>query len=154
MFLPSGAIVGLDGVKAAAAAGLDRVTITSTKPPRALEGAPFVVEHDLDLISIKEATQIYEGPAVEAVRLFPKNVNVAAALSLAGVGLQRTRVRVVVDPNASRNIHEIHAEGAFGRLVTRVENVPSPENPKTSWLAALSAFRKLREITETVSLGT
>ncbi|MGA2784627.1 MAG: aspartate dehydrogenase [Candidatus Bathyarchaeia archaeon] len=154
VYMPSGAIGGLDAVKAAAAAGLDEVSITTTKPPRGLEGAPYVIQKKIDLKNLKERTVIYDGTAAEAAPLFPANVNVALALSLAGLGPIKTKARVVADPNATKNTHEIFARGPFGTLTVKIENVPSPTNPKTSWLAALSAIRKIREITETVSLGT
>lgn len=152
--IPSGAIGGLDWIKAASTVGLDKVTITSRKPPKALEGAPYVVRNNVDLESIKEPTQIYEGPASDASTSFPANVNVAVALSLAGIGSERTLVRVIADPTVQRNIHEISAEGAAGNITVRVENLPSPANPKTSWVAALSAVQKLKEIAESISLGT
>lgn len=154
VYIPSGAIAGLDAVKGASIENVSEVTINTRKPPEALEGAPYVVQKGIDLKNLKEPLDIYEGPAEEAVKLFPANVNVSATLSLAGVGPKKTMVRVTVDPNLKRNIHEIHVEGDFGKLMTRVENIPSPQNPKTSFLAILSAVRKLREITEPISLGT
>jgi aspartate dehydrogenase len=152
--VPSGAIGGLDWIKAASTVGLQRVIITSRKPPKALEGAPYVVRNKIDLRAIEKPTQIYEGPASDAAASFPANVNVAAALSLAGIGSQKTLVRVIVDPTVERNIHEISAEGAAGRITVRVENLPSPTNPKTSWIAALSAMQKLREMSQSISVGT
>lgn len=97
---------------------------------------------------------MYEGPAREAVRKFPANVNVAATLSLAGIGLDKTKVKIVADPEVKNNIHEISVQGDFGELKTRVENVPSPQNPKTSYLAALSAIATLKKITDGVEIGT
>jgi aspartate dehydrogenase len=153
VYLPSGAIVGLDGIKSAGN-GIDRVMIKTTKPPKSLEGAPFFKKHHVDLNEIKKPTIIYEGTAEEAVKLFPSNVNVAASLSLAGIGPKRTKVQIIADPNITSNIHEIIAEGKFGVLKTRVENVPSPDNPKTSYLAALSAVATLKKITESIQVGT
>jgi len=154
VYVPSGAIGGLDWIKAASAAGLEKVAITSRKPPKALEEAPYVVRNKIDLGTIREPTQIYEGPASDAASSFPANVNVAAALSLAGIGSRKTLVRVVADPTVERNIHEITAQGTAGSITIRVENLPSPTNPKTSWVAALSAIQKLKEIAQPVSLGT
>lgn len=154
VYIPSGAIGGLDALKAAASAGLDEVSITSIKPPNALEGAPYIVQNKIDLNGLKERKLVYEGTAFEAASLFPANVNVAVALSLAGIGAKRTKTMVVADPSASNNSHEIFAKGAFGTMTVKVDNVQSPTNPKSSWLAALSAVRKIREISETVSLGT
>lgn len=154
LYVPSGAIGGLDWVKAASSVGLDKVTITTRKPPKALEGAPYVVRNRIDLNTIDEPTQIYEGPAADAASSFPANVNVAVALSLAGIGVHKTLVRVIADPTVQRNIHEMTAEGAAGQITVRVENLPAPTNPKTSWVAALSAIQKLREIAQPLSLGT
>lgn len=142
--MPSGALAGLDGIRAAKEAGLDSVTITTRKPPKGLAGAPYLVENGIDVESMTEATVVFEGTALEAVKGFPKNVNVAATLSLAGIGPQRTRVRVIADPAAVRNSHEVVAEGGFGKLTAVTENVPSPENPKTSYLASLSAIAEVR----------
>lgn len=142
--LPSGALAGLDGIRAAKEAGLDSVTITTRKPPKGLAGAPYLVENRIDVEGMTQATLVFEGTALEAVKAFPKNVNVAAALSLAGIGPERTRVRVIADPAAVRNSHEVVAEGAFGKLTAVTENVPSPENPKTSYLASLSAIAEVR----------
>lgn len=152
VYIPSGAITGLDGLKSASIGRLKKVVLTSTKPPAGLEGAPYVAEKNIDLRSFREPTLIYEGPASEAVRAFPANVNVAATLSLT-YG-QDAWVRIVVDPKATVNVHEIVAEGDFGRMVTRVENVPSPRNPRTSYLAALSAIATLKNVTLNVRIGT
>jgi aspartate dehydrogenase len=152
--VPTGAIAGLDAVRAAAAAGLERVTLTTTKPPQGLAGAPWVVQQGIDLAALTAPTVLFEGSASEAVSAFPANVNVAAALSLAGVGPEATRVRVVADPGTTRNTHQVEAAGAFGELTVTIANVPSPENPKTSYLAALSALALLRRLTAPVVVGT
>jgi aspartate dehydrogenase len=142
--IPSGALAGLDGIRAAMEAGLHSVMLTTRKPPKGLAGAPYLVEHGMDLDSLKEPKVIFEGSAREAVKAFPANVNVAAALSLMGIGPDETRVRLIADPTISENIHEVHAEGAFGRLHTMTVNLPSPRNPKSSYLASLSACAELR----------
>ncbi len=142
--IPSGAICGLDGLRAAREGGLSRVRLTTRKPPAGLRGAPHVESAGVNLDALTEATTIFEGAAREAIQAFPKNVNVAAALSLAGIGLDRTEVRVIADPTSGVNSHEVEADGAFGRLRTVTENVPSPANPKTSYLASLSACAELR----------
>jgi aspartate dehydrogenase len=154
VYVPSGAICGLDGVKAAAVAGLESVEITTTKHPRSLVGAPYLEEHGIDLDRISEPVTIFRGTASEAARAFPKNVNVAVALSLAGIGVQRTTVRIVADPGATRTQHEVIAKGEFGELKTRVRNVLHPENPRTSYLAVLAAIRTLRKISEPIQVGT
>ena len=142
--LPSGAVCGLDGLRAAREAGVDRVTLTTRKPPAGLQGAPYLVANGMDVTGLNEPLTVFEGNALEAVKAFPQNVNVAAAISLAGIGPQRTQVRVVADPAATVNSHELVAEGAFGRLRAVTENVPSPRNAKTSYLASLSAIAELR----------
>jgi len=154
IYIPSGAIAGLDAVKGAMNAPVSKVTLTTRKPPRGLEGAPYVVEKKIDLRSLKEPAVIFSGSAREAVPAFPANINVAAALSLAGIGAEKTQVRIVADPTSDKNIHEIEAEGDFGKLFVRMENVPSPTNPKTSYMAALSAIGMLRRITAPLVVGT
>jgi len=154
VYIPSGAIFGLDGVKAAAIGRIRSATLTTRKPSRGLEGAPYIKQRNINLKAIKKEEVIFEGSASEAVKAFPKNVNVSAVLSLAGIGASRTRVRIVVSPKSSRNVHEIEVEGDFGRAHTRCENVPSKRNPKTSMLAALSAIATLKGIVEPVRIGT
>lgn len=154
IYVPSGAIAGIDGLISAKAASVDRVEISTTKNPKGLEGAPFIIENNIDLCSFHEKTMIFEGNAKEAVKAFPANVNVAASLSIAGIGSEATHVKVFVDPEASRNIHEITVAGDFGKFTCLIENVPSPYNPRTSLLAALSAIATLKKITEPLQMGT
>ena len=152
--VPSGAVCGLDGVKSAAIGRIDSVTITTRKPIEGLRGAPFIVRHKIDIDRFTEPTEIFSGPAALAIKEFPANVNVAASLSLVGVGFDKTQVRVVVDPGIRRNMHEIVVRGEFGELHTTVENVPSQANPKTSYLAALSAIATLKQVCEPLKIGT
>lgn len=142
--VPSGALCGLDGIRAAMEAGLHSVTLTTRKPPKGLAGAPYLVDNGIDVENLTEPLVVFEGSALEAVRAFPANVNVAAALSLAGIGPEETRVRVIADPKATENQHEVIAEGAFGRLHATTTNLPSPRNAKSSYLASLSACAELR----------
>ncbi|MBI2433640.1 MAG: aspartate dehydrogenase [Candidatus Hydrogenedentes bacterium] len=142
--IPSGSLCGLDGIRAAMEAGLHSVTLTTRKPPKGLAGAPYLVENDIDLRALTKPTVIFEGSAMEAVHAFPSDLNVAAALSLTGIGPKETRVRIIADPNLTDNIHEVRAEGAFGRLETTTVNLPSPRNAKSSYLASLSACAELR----------
>lgn len=142
--IPSGALCGLDGIRAAMEAGLHHVTLTTRKPTKGLEGAPFLVENGIDLKVLEEPRLIFEGPAYEAVKAFPQNVNVAAALSFAGIGPYETKVRIIADPYATHNVYEVVAEGAFGRLRTITENLPSPRNVRSSYLASLSAVANVR----------
>ncbi|HEU4606196.1 MAG TPA: aspartate dehydrogenase [Nitrososphaera sp.] len=145
IYVPTGAIAGIDAIRSVRHL-LDSVTLTTTKNPRALAGAPFFETSRIRLDDIAKSTVVYEGAAAEAVRAFPANVNVAAVLSLAGIGVDRTKVRIVADPQAATNRHEIVAAGSFGEIRIMVDNVPSPGNPKTSFLAVLSAIECLRSI--------
>jgi len=154
ILVPSGAIAGIDGVKAAAIGGIEEVVLVTRKPPRALADSPYVAEKGIRLEAISEPTVLYEGPAEDAIRKFPRNVNVAMTLSLAGIGPQRTIVRVVADPTVDRNVHEIRVRGRFGELTVVARNVPSPTNPRTSYLAALSAIRMLKNLSEPILVGT
>ncbi len=153
VYIPSGALGGLDAVKAAAIAGLDSVELITTKPPIAIKDAAYFQDHPVDWDAISSPTVVYEGPAIEAVGYFPQNVNVAAVLSLAGLGPRRTRVRVVADPASTTNQHMVRVRGAFGELEVTLRNKPTPENPKTSWLAALAAVAMLRRLADPIQLG-
>ena len=154
IYVPSGAIVGLDGVAGACAGRIDSLTMVTRKPPSGLRGAPGIDASGVDLDAVSEPTVVFEGPALEACRLFPANVNVSAALSMAGLGPQRTRIRIYADPTVDKNTHDIIVEGEFGRLSIRIENTPSESNPRTGKLSALSALATLRKITSTVQVGT
>ncbi len=154
IYLPSGALAGLDGVKAAAVGKITQVVLTTRKPPQSLKGAPYLIEKKIDLDKIEKETILFEGTAQEAVRGFPKNINVSAALSLAGVGPEKTMVRIVTAPDCRTNSHEIRVEGEFGILLCRTDNLPAPENPKTSYLAILSAIATLKGILSPVKIGT
>lgn len=141
IIIPSGAIGGIDAVRAVRGM-LDEVTLVSTKRPEAFAGAPGFAPFEGRRIDA--ATVIFEGPAAKAVPLFPANVNVAATLSLAGLGPLRTKVKVVADPASPGNVHEVIARGSFGEVRLRFENRPHPGNPKTSALAVYSAIEALR----------
>lgn len=141
--VPSGAIAGLDGVKAAAVGGITRATIETRKPPRGLAGAPYLVERGIDVETLREETLLFEGTALDGCRGFPSNVNVAAALSLAGVGPRLTRMQIYAVPGQTRNIHDIIVEGGFGLLRVHIENVPTA-NPRTGRLTAWSVVAALR----------
>lgn len=153
IYVPSGAVAGLDGLRAACVGKIHRMELTTTKPPMALVGAPYLTEANIDVKHLKVPTVVFEGTAIDAVKGFPANINVAAAISLAGIGAERTQVRIVADPSAHRNTHTLLVEGEFGRLECTVQNVPSPENPKTSMLAALSAISTLKRIAQPLQVG-
>ena len=143
IYVPSGAVGGIDTLRAARPL-LEEVMIVSTKPSIALSGAPGFA--DWEDVEISEPTVIFEGTAAEAVGLFPANVNVAATVSLAGIGPDATKVKVVADPNSPGNVHEINAVSRAGKFTFRFENVPHDTNPKTSFLAVLAAIETLRSI--------
>lgn len=153
VYVPSGAIAGLDGIRAAALGHLSSVHLITRKPPRAFAGAPGLARRRIRVEGLRRPRVLFRGPAAQAVRAFPQNVNVAATLALAGLGSARTRVTVIADPTVRSNIHEISATGSFGKLHIRVENRPS-KNPKTSRLAMQSATAMLARILEPVQVGT
>ncbi|SCB58609.1 aspartate dehydrogenase [Rhizobium aethiopicum] len=132
----SGAIGGLDVLRSAKSAGLDTVIYTGSKPPAAWKGTP--ADDEFLLSDLRERTVIFEGTALDASTLYPKNANVTAAVALAGIGFERTKVTLIADPTSTSNTHQVEAGGAFGRFSILLENRPLPDNPKTSWLAALS----------------
>jgi len=158
LYIPSGALAGLDALKSAKASEINRVTLTTRKSPMSLAGAPFIEKSKIDLSSIKAEKIIFEGTAEEAVKGFPKNINVAATLYLiCNVGAYCNtplHIRIIVVPGLKTNIHEVEVEGSFGKFFTRTENYPSPDNPKTSYLAALSAVSTLEGALSSVKIGT
>lgn len=155
LYMPSGAIAGLDAIKAAAVKNeLNRATLQTRKPPEGLAGAPYIEENDIDLQAIENERVVFEGSAREAVKAFPSNVNVVMSLSLAGIGPDETTAKIIVDPEETRNVHQIQARGDAGVIETTVKNEPSPSNPKTSYLASLSAIERLRDVTTSMSVGT
>ena len=145
IWLPSGGVGGLDALAAAKALGdLERVTHRTIKRPEGLNTAPYVLERGLLREPLSEPLVVYRGPAREAVGPFPQNVNIAAAVSIAGIGFDRTQVEIVADPSTPRSVHEIRAEGRFGMFTLRFENAMDPANPRTSRLAELSAVAALQ----------
>jgi len=153
ILVPSGAIAGLDGVKGARIGAVTSVTMETRKPPRGLAGAPWIVQQQIDLDAITTETLIFEGPATEACRAFPANVNVLAALSLAGIGPELTRIRIFAVPGLALNLHRVAIEGEFGRLTIEIENVPS-ENPRTGKLSYLSTIALLQDLAAPLRVGT
>ena len=138
--IPSGAIAGLDGLKTAHISPLTSLRLRTTKSPEALD------------VDATERTLIFRGPAGECIERFPRNVNIAISLSIAAN--TEAEVELWADPAVTSNIHEVIAEGPFGRLETRVENVPCPDNPKTSYLAALSVLSLLQQLDSPLRVGT
>jgi aspartate dehydrogenase len=154
VYIPSGAICGVDGLKSARSGRIETVTLTTRKAPKGLAGAPFLLEKGIDLAGLKEEKVVFEGDVLQAVKGFPQNINVSAILSLAGIGADKTRVRIIAVPGLERNIHEVEIVGDFGRITTRTENVPSKANPKTSQMAVLSAISTLGSIANSIKIGT
>ncbi len=153
-YVPSGGIGGLDALRTACLAGVDEVSIQVAKPPAAWEGIPYVERLGIDLDRLQGPKTLFEGPAREGVPHFPQNVNIAAVLSVAGIGMDRTRLKVVADPGLTLNTHTIRVAGASGRMTIVLENVPAPQNPKTSWLACYSALAALSALQSKVRYGT
>ncbi len=162
VYVPSGALAGLDGVKAFAVGQIRRASLTTRKPPQALAGAPYVRRRGLRLERLTRPSVIFEGPPRAAVEAFPQNTNVAAALTLAlcrlgakeGVAPRApVRIRVVADPTIRVNVHELEVEGDCGRLTCRIESRPSA-NPKTSEVAVRSAIATLGRLFDAVQIGT
>jgi aspartate dehydrogenase len=153
VYIPSGAICGTDGLRASTVGEIQQVELITTKPPVSFEGVKYVEDRGIDLSKIKEKTVLYTGTAREAVQLFPRNVNVAAIVSIMGIGFDKTMVTIAVDPNIKINSHELRIKGEFGELTTHTYNVPSPINPKTSNLSVFSAIAALQRIVKNQWVG-
>jgi len=153
LLAPSGAIAGLDGIKSACAGRVDQVTMISRKPPIGLQGAPHLIENEISLEGLVGETEVFSGSAREAVKGFPANLNVSAAVSLAGIGPDRTQVKMLAVPGLERNCHDIEVLGEFGVLRVHIENIPS-ENPKTGKLTAFSIIRSVQDAVDPFRIGT
>jgi aspartate dehydrogenase len=145
VFLPSGAIGGIDIIRSIKN-HIESITLITTKNNKSLKGAPFFLNNKINIDEINKKQIIFDGNADDAIKQFPSNVNVSALISLAGIGFKRTTVKVIVDPNEYNNVHEINVKWKFGEFTIKVINKPSVENPKTSYLAILSATECLRSI--------
>ncbi len=154
LYVPSGGIGSLDAIKAAVVAGVDEVQIRSSKPPRAWQGIPYVESLGVDLERLSAPYVLYDGPARAGVKYFPQNVNIAAVLSMAGIGFDRTRLVAVADPGITTNTHVISVKGKTGEISITLKNVPAPENPKTAWLACYSALAALKQLQTPIRYGT
>jgi aspartate dehydrogenase len=153
IIVPSGALLGLDALAAAAEGDIHSVRLTTRKPVKSLLGAPYLARHGIDIRDLGEALRIFSGSAREAALGFPENVNVAAALSLAGIGPDRTQVEIWADPALARNVHHIRVEADAANFDMSIENLPS-ENPRTSRITALSVLAALRRRAATLSVGS
>lgn len=154
IIVPTGALLGLDAVRAAAEGTIHSATIITRKPPRSLAGAPYLKEHGIDLDNLSEPLQVFQGSARDGARGFPANVNVAAALSLAGIGPDRTQLEIWADPGIDRNTHQIKIDSDSARFEMKIENITSPENPGTGKITALSTIAALRRLTSSFQVGT
>jgi aspartate dehydrogenase len=154
ILVPTGALLGLDAVAAAAEGGISRVHMTTRKPPRGLLGAPYLEENAIDVAGLAEPKCLFTGTARAAARGFPANVNVAAALALAGIGPDRTTIEIWADPGVVRNLHRIEVEADAARFAMQIENVPSDENPRTGRLTALSVVAALKKLSAPLVIGT
>jgi aspartate dehydrogenase len=153
ILVPTGALIGLDAVRAAAEGTIRSVTMVTRKPPQGLEGAPYLVERNISLAGLKAPLKVFDGSAREGARGFPANVNVAAALSLAGIGPDKTRLEIWADPAIDRNIHHIEVDADAARFSMTIENVPS-ENSRTGRIVAQSVVALLRGLTSELKVGT
>ena len=154
IYAPSGAIACLDGIMGAAMGHIDSLTMISTKPPEGFKDTPGMVGSPIDLDSLTGPATLYEGPAIEACRLFPANINVSAAVAMAGLGPHETKIRIVADPSVVHNTHEIVVTGEFGILQMKIQNIPSVSNTKTGILTALSTLASLRKLVSPLKVGT
>jgi aspartate dehydrogenase len=154
IIVPTGALLGLDAVRAAAEGPIESVTIETRKPPMGLIGAPYLERNGIDVMDLIQPLLVFEGNALEAAAGFPANVNVAAALALAGIGPIRTQVQIWADPGVTRNIHTVRVEAEAARFTMTIENVPSAENPKTGRLTPLSLLACLRGLVSTLKVGS
>jgi aspartate dehydrogenase len=154
LHLPSGGIGGLDAIQGLVLQEVEEISMTTRKPPNAWKGIPYVEKLGLDMDKVTVPTLLYEGPARDCVKKFPQSINIAAALSLAGIGFEKTKIRILADPGITHNTHEIQYRGEAGRLTMKFENVPVPANPKTSYLACLSVLAALKNIRSPYRVGT
>lgn len=151
---PTGALLGLDAVRAAAEGEIRSVAMVTRKPPAGLEGAPYLRERGISVLGVTEPTMVFDGFAREGARGFPANLNVAAALSLAGIGPDRTRLQIWADPTVDRNTHRIEVDADTARFSMTIENVPSEDNPRTGRITALSTVAALRGLVATLKVGS
>ena len=153
IIVPSGALLGLDAVAAANQGIIRTVRMITRKPPAGLAGAPYLAQHGIDLDAVRAPLKVFEGTAREAVKGFPANVNVAVALSLAGIGPDRTRIEIWADPGVTRNTHTIDVDADSSRFSMTIENVPSEDNPRTGKITVLSVLALLRKLTSPLQIG-
>ena len=154
ILLPSGAIAGIDAIKAASLVAIEQITLTTRKPITGFGYNQYLQKRNIDLSKIQEETVLFDGDVDTAVKLFPQNINVAATLAMASGAKSKMRIRILTSPHYTTNSHEIEVMGDFGRMVTRTENVVCPDNPKTSYLAVLSGIQTLKQFCQSLKIGT
>jgi aspartate dehydrogenase len=154
IIVPTGALLGLDAVRAAAQGTIHSVRIVTRKPPAGLRGAPHLERNGISVENLTAPLKVFEGTAREGAAGFPANVNVAAALSLAGIGPDHTMLEVWADPGIARNIHRIEVEADSARFSMTIENIPSEDNPRTGRITALSTIACLEGLTATLKVGS
>ena len=154
LLLPSGAIAGIDAIKAASLVGIDTITLTTRKPPAGFEGNSYLIQKGVSLSKIKKETTLFEGDVATAIKIFPRNINVAATLALASQSRKKIIIRIITSPRYKTNSHKIELTGKFGRIITQTDNVVCPDNPKTSYLAVLSGLQTLKQYCSGVFIGT
>jgi len=152
--VPTGALVGLDAVRAVAQGTISRVTIITRKPPAGLAGSSYLFDNNICVDGITKPKKVFEGTARNGVAAFPANVNVAAALGLAGIGPDQTILEIWADPSIDRNTHSIQVEANSARMELKIENVPSKENPRTGRIVALSIIAALRRLVDPLTVGS
>ncbi len=152
--VPSGAILGLDAINAAAEGSIHRVRMVTHKPPGGLLGAPYLAQQGIDLSTITKPVRIFQGTAAEGAQGFPANANVAAAVGLAGIGTDNTELEIWADPGIDRNIHFVYVESDSANLELKIENIPSPENPRSGRIVSQSILATLRSLSSTLWIGT
>ena len=154
ILVPSGAILGLDALRAASEGEISEVRMVTRKPPRGLRGAPHLVRNGISVDDLDAPLKVFDGSAAQGARGFPANVNVAAAVGLAGVGPERTMLEIWADPGVERNVHDIHVTADAASFTLHIENVPSADNPRTGRLVALSVLATLRRLSSPLVVGS
>lgn len=154
LLIPSGAISGLDAIKAVSQGKISQIILTTRKPPRGFSDSPYLREKGIKLEAIDSESILYDGPVDTAVQLFPQNVNVAATLALASGAKEKIRIRIITSPQFKTNSHEVEVYGDFGKIISRTDNVVCPDNAKTSYLAVLSAIQTLKQYFQLIKIGT
>jgi aspartate dehydrogenase len=154
LLVPSGAIAGLDALKAASLRKIEKITLTTRKPPAGFSQNEYFTQNNIQLSGLTSETVLFDGDVTTAVKYFPQNINVAAAIALASNAGDKLRIRIITSPEYKLNSHEIEVTGEFGKMLTRTENEICPDNPKTSYLAVLSAIQTLKQYFDEVKIGT